>query len=824
MAESRFSVDDILKEVEQMRQEATSKNKVAKKETPKKAEVKQPENIPQKNTVKEEKKEKEEKVEQPKKQKSALEGLITPPKRDESISGDAFEQMLKNAVERSRTHTESESDGAEKPAEDKKYHSLKVAGRDEIESNIKKATQLAMDEKLNDFFARTTNTGYKPGQNESARDKANELYEDVKSEPEVKIPEKVEEKVEEKIEEKEENKDTIVSPLKSQTHQAKGMLTPEEINGNTIVMPAVGETEDTNPTEEEEIDDYYSIKDADDIRREFKDRSFGVTMKLVITLICTLLGAALSTAPLFGISFGSFTSGAGLAYIQSVLLLAVIITNFGAIIRGFFSIFALRANIDSPSAVAVIASAAQLGYLCVFPNQIKESFIYAPVAMFAVLCGVIGKKILISRVIKNFQLVATPESKQSGVVLSDELTKKVIPDSIGEPVVCCQKSVINLQKYMHNALCEDPADKVSRVMSPIAVVVAILAGVATWFMSQGNLSDTFGAVALFVTAIIPIANLISTNLPLTSLCGKLRSEGGLVTGYQAVDEVSKVNSVVMSDEDLFPAGSVDIVSVKKIGDCDINRVIAYVASLTINTPNALSDAFDRMIDGRRDKLPKAKHIICRDGEGIIGSVDDNTVKFGNKKLMQNDGISEFPDDDLEQKALRSGCFPYYVSVNGKLCAVVIMRYSDALDRDEGDIQRLIDSGVDLFIRTNDPYLTSEFIERLFILPENSVVILSNTQCSAYDTIVVPEENGEASIANLNDASIFARTINGCKRVRSRIMCGVFIQVVLCVLGLAGAIYYTVMGLSDLTSAPIVLGFQAVSALMVSLIPMLYSLK
>lgn len=777
MSESRFSVDDILKEVEMMRKKSSEsaerksgivKESVDRRPAPNIAApaAQTPEAVRERTVVK---------PEQPAGSVHTVEFELKMPDNSEQA------QPVRHAAPQQQpSYAPPEDNGAQK---------------------------------LSDFLSKTSDTGYTPGKSEEAKSRIDRLYDG--------------------------ESDVVVDPLKKARRQYNpNVLTPEEINSATVVMPAVKnerpradqKTSRTELQEEpapdyDEIDDYYTMRDADDIRREFKSRLNGVSVRMALTLILSLLSGALTLLPIAGIGLPEIIgSGYGLLAAHGILLLLAVIVNFMSVIRGFFSALILKAQIDSPSAIATAAAAAQIIYLCFIPSQADNTLIYAPAAVFALFCGLCGKRVLLSRVLKNFRLVATADAKQNGFVLSDEESDKIADSTLGDPVVCCQKSVINLHGYMHNALCEDPADTVSRVISPLSLAIAAIAGIIAWMMTE-NMTTVFCVIAAFAAVAAPVANLISTSLPLATLSRSLREMGAMVSGYNAVSEFSAVNAAVLSDEDLFPSGSIEMVSVKACGGRKINEVMMYAAALCVNAGGAFSDVFDRLIEGRRDELPETRSVVCRDGEGISGTVDGLSVKVGTRELMKKDGCINLPDGEFEQKMLRQGNFPYYISIDGELCGICLLRHNNIVDTDNiRYIRRMIKAGVELYIRTNDPYITPKLIKDLFGISFKSVHILNSMQKEIYDKATRPSENGDSLISNKNSAAAFACSVAGCKRARMRIIYGVFIQIVFVVIGLAATAYFMLTGNSEYTAAWCVLAYQAASMLGVSLIPRLFSLK
>ena len=677
-------------------------------------------------------------------------------------------------------------------------------------------------EKLKDFLKKTEDTGYTPGKTEEVKLNIDSLYNG--------------------------ESETPAKPF-NPMHRTynPNVLTADEINANTIVMPAIKEKDippkTDNPThnkpefevdelpvseenqadDEEEIEDYRNVRDAEDIRIEFKSRLFSVSAKMFITAVCMLLSGAISVLSFFGIELPYVSSGIGLLAAQAVLVIAVLIANFPSIVRGFFSIFIFRAQIDSPSSIAVVVAIAQLVYLSFIPDHATAQTVYTSAALFAVFVNLCGKRLLLSRTLKNFKLVSNADAKQSCFVIDEKSADKIAPEQIGNPFVCGQKSAINLQNYIHNAMCEDPADKVAAVMSPLALGIIAISGIIAW-VSTSNMTFVLQTMSAFSAVCVPVASLISTNLPLSTLCRGLREMGALITGYNSVKEFSGVNAAVMEDEDLFPEGSVELVSVKALGTRPIDEVMMLTSALAISAKGAFADVFDRMIEGRRESLPHVYGLTCRDGEGIMGEVDGHKLKFGNRAMMKNESAVNLPEEEFENKMLRAGNFTYYISVDGELCALCLLRYNNIVDTDNMQyVRRMTRAGVDMYVSTCDPYITPELISELFSVPKKKVYILNNAQRAAYERVSRPSAEGDSLLAHNNSAAAFSCMMAGVKRVKTRIVYGVLLQILLTVLGVGALSYFMIMA-SAFSGSVYVLLYQVAVAICVSFIPRFFSLK
>lgn len=611
----------------------------------------------------------------------------------------------------------------------------------------------------------------------------------------------------------------------AKTRPSSRVLDDLDVNEDALVekiqQQAQKEEEDT-AFEADEIDDYRTIKDAEAVRLDLDYRSAQLSRKLTFTAIATALLLALTLLPAAGVTLPDFISPSAGTYgylILNALFFAVVLaTNLPGIFRGFFSIFRLRPDVDAATGVAALAATAHLAYLFTNTELASNGAVYTAVAGVGLVLNLIGKQALLSRVKGNLNLVATNGVKQSSFLVDGQQAAAIAgEDELGVPVLCCRKSVINLRNYLHNSFCEDPSDKVAQTLSPIGLAAALIVFFVSWLVTA-DLPAAVGYLAAVAAVAVPSASLLSTNVPLLRATRRLRELGGILSGYNAVDTFSQTDCVVLDSEDMFPAGSIDLVSLKALGGAQVDNVILYAAALTISAGGCLADVFDRMIEGRRKLLPPAHDILYTDGAGITGTVSGRQVQIGNRTLLENAGVFELPDPEFERKLLRSGNHPLYLAVDGELAGLFILKYTTPDDELVERIGGLVDAGVGIYIKTNDPNITEKLIANLFYIPAESVAILPADAVEAYNAVTVPSENGSSLLADQNSAAAFAASITACKKLRRKMVLGIVVQTICTVLALLAALFFAFTGGAGWLQPHWLLAYLLGSAALVLLLP------
>ncbi|OJU14367.1 MAG: hypothetical protein BGN88_02365 [Clostridiales bacterium 43-6] len=611
--------------------------------------------------------------------------------------------------------------------------------------------------------------------------------------------------------------ETAEEPLSTQRSIKGFVVSGDEEENSPDEILALGE-DDAG-----EIDDYTSVEDAPSIRLDFDIRKRGLRIRISFSLIAAVLLVFLSVYPALGklpelidpkINPVTYLAlNAGIAFVA-------LLFNFRAVMGGFFTLFRFKGDLDTAVGTSLVFSIAHTVYMCFNTAQYKQNLlIYPAVAVTALVFNNIGKLFMISRISQNFELVGNANIKKSAFTVYDENAEKMAKGSVvGEPVVCCDKSVVNLHNFLTHSFCEDPADQMCQTLAPIGFLFSLISAVVVGF-TTGNIPLAATIFTAILCVGIPVTSLLASNLPLYGVSKRLIEMDTVLSGYDAVDEFCDTNLLTIDAEELFPPGSVDLVSIKTSGIIAIDEAILDAAAVAIYAGGPLSDVFDKVIEGRRKLLPRVDSLIYEDNRGITGKVSSREVRIGNRVLMETCNIQGLPDIEYERRMLREGNSTVYLSSGENLAAMFVVRYH--ADEDVAyELDRLIRRGVTLLIKTSDANVTADKISELFELPKAGIKIMPAHSVETYEKLTVPNENGDSMIAHHNRLSGFAAAISACIYLRGNILFATILQTIGVILGFAVALFFAVSQQYQLLTVFHILSYQLIFAFLVLLLPSL----
>ncbi len=195
------------------------------------------------------------------------------------------------------------------------------------------------------------------------------------------------------------------------------------------------------------------------------------------------------------------------------------------------------------------------------------------------------------------------------------------------------------------------------ISGAIAVMVGLTQGIsaALQIWSAGILAAT------------PATIFISQSRPVAILERRLHKLGAVLCGWQGIQATAGAAAVPLSDEDLFPSGSIKINGVKFYTNREPDQVIAYATALITHAGNCLGPLFEQLLDERNGRHYELTSFRSYESGGLGGEVCDESVLVGTIAFLQDMGV-ETPEGSRVNQAV-------YMSIDGELCAVFALAFS-----------------------------------------------------------------------------------------------------------------------------------------------------
>ncbi len=354
--------------------------------------------------------------------------------------------------------------------------------------------------------------------------------------------------------------------------------------------------------------------------------------------------------------------------------------------------------------------------------------------------------------------------------------------------------------FILSTYCEDVSDRVSRKIALVTVPAAVIGGVVAYF-TLGNkivLNNVSWAVtvcsAIFALGASFSGSMIVT-LPMLLAAGNSRSRGSVILGYNAVEDLSETNAVLVEAKTIFPPSSVKINNIcgydkpknRCEGKINIDEAIIYAASLAVASDSVLADAFFNMLNYKQELLKPVSGCIYENNLGVMGWIDRRRVLLGNRQHMKSHEIT-VPNNKKEAAANVNNDEVIYLAVGGEVCLLFFVQLT-ADPAIKSSVQDLAYNDVSLVVKTVDGMITSSAITELFEIDADNVKILPFEAHETFNENTKFVSSGSAAVSCDGTFIAFADAITTARNIRARSTLGCIVQVAGVAIGILLAIIF-----------------------------------
>jgi Cu+-exporting ATPase len=184
----------------------------------------------------------------------------------------------------------------------------------------------------------------------------------------------------------------------------------------------------------------------------------------------------------------------------------------------------------------------------------------------------------------------------------------------------------------------------------------------------------------------------------------------LIRSGEALETAHKLTAVIFDKTGTLTKGAPALTDIQVTDSFDEERLLVLAASAERGSEHPLGAAVVREAKERGNDLFEPQDFAAIPGKGIFARVDGHEVLVGNRKLMDEKGISLNGLDERARRLSEYGKTPMYVTVNGRAAGIVAV--ADTLkDNSEEAVLKLHRLGLKVVMITGDNRRTAEAIAR-----------------------------------------------------------------------------------------------------------------
>ncbi len=253
------------------------------------------------------------------------------------------------------------------------------------------------------------------------------------------------------------------------------------------------------------------------------------------------------------------------------------------------------------------------------------------------------------------------------------------------------------------------ADRVAGYFVPAVVLVAAVTFVA-WASLGPEPAMAYAllnAVAVLIIA-CPCALGLATPMSIMVGTGRGATAGVLIKNAEALEVLEKVDTLVIDKTGTLTEGKPRLATVAAVAGAEENEMLRLAASLERGSEHPLAAALVAGAAARALKLGEARDFRSITGSGVVGSVDGKRVALGNRRLLEQLGITANGLAARAEELRKDGQTVVFVALDGALAGLIGV--ADPIKASTADaIRRLHDDGVRVVMLTGDNRTTAEAV-------------------------------------------------------------------------------------------------------------------
>lgn len=273
------------------------------------------------------------------------------------------------------------------------------------------------------------------------------------------------------------------------------------------------------------------------------------------------------------------------------------------------------------------------------------------------------------------------------------------------------------------------ADKISGIFVPVVVAIAIITVLGFTLIKGDFNTGLINAVAVLVIA-CPCALGLATPTAIMVGTGKGAEKGILIKSGEHLERAHKMNTIIFDKTGTITKGEPELTDILSFDSMDKDELLRIAASVEKTSEHPLGQAIVKKAEEELLKLTEPEEFMAVPGKGLQGKHEGRRVLIGNRKLMQDNGISiEMGEEDL-LRLEEEGKTAMLVAIDGKLEGIIAV--ADKIKKtSKKAIEELKAMGLEVYMITGDNERTARAIAKEVgitnvlaeVLPENKADVV-----------------------------------------------------------------------------------------------------
>lgn len=336
-----------------------------------------------------------------------------------------------------------------------------------------------------------------------------------------------------------------------------------------------------------------------------------------------------------------------------------------------------------------------------------------------------GESLPVERAVGDSVTAGTLNMSGSLIMTAEKVGADTTLSRIVEMVASAQRSRAPIQGVV---------DRVSAVFVPAVVLAAALAFLLWFFVGpEPRLAHALiSAVAVLIIA-CPCALGLATPMSIMIATGRGAHEGVLVKDAEALERLSKVDTLIVDKTGTLTEGKPELTDVIPLDGIGERELLSLAAALERGSEHPLAEAIVKGAIERGITIPDLSEFKATAGKGVQGQVEGRSIALGNVAMLAELGVSREAADERIEQLRDGGKTVMFVTVDGALSGLIAVA-DRVKPTTAAAIEALHASGLRIIMATGDNERTARAVAKSLRIDEILADVLPDGKKALIDDL------------------------------------------------------------------------------------------
>lgn len=302
------------------------------------------------------------------------------------------------------------------------------------------------------------------------------------------------------------------------------------------------------------------------------------------------------------------------------------------------------------------------------------------------------------------------EDKVTGGTINGKTSFEMKAEKIGSDTLLSQIIGMVNEASRSRAPIQKLADVVAKYFVQIIIAIALVTFTlwAIWGPEPAYAYAFVNAIAVLIIA-CPCALGLATPMSIMVGSGHMAREGVLVKDASAIEEMNKVELLIIDKTGTITEGKPGLQEYASAGELDDEEVLMIAASLDTHSEHPVAEAIVQYAREKRISLQTVENFESVTGKGVTGSYNGKKIGLGNNRLTENmDAVITDEVARIASEWQQKGHTVMYLVIENKVEGIISV--ADAVKKTSGKaIRDLQDMGIKVHMLTGDNEITAKAV-------------------------------------------------------------------------------------------------------------------